>query len=215
VSEPTSGSRTATFTITLSAASSQAISVAFSTADGTALAGSDYLANSGTLTFAPGETTKTIAISVLADSLVESTETFRVLLANASNATIAVGTGTGSITDTPPVSPPPPPPPTTSPGVAVTYTTASQWNSGFVGNLGIRNTGSTPITDWTMEFELAATITNIWGAEIVSRVGNRYTIRAASWNRQIGVNQSISFGFQAATNMFAPPSGFRFNGVAV
>ncbi|MGL4423656.1 MAG: cellulose binding domain-containing protein, partial [Gemmataceae bacterium] len=137
---------------------------------------------------------------------------FSLVLSNPTNATLADATGIGTILGR---TLPPPAPPVINPGVAVAYTTASQWSTGFVGNVSIRNTGTSAINGWTIEFDLAADISNIWGAEIVSRVGNRYTLRAASWNRTIGVNQSISFGFQTATPFIAPPVGFKFNGVSL
>ena len=52
-----------TFTVSLSAACDETVTVNFATADGTALAEGQYVATSGTLTFAPGETTKTITLS--------------------------------------------------------------------------------------------------------------------------------------------------------
>ena len=87
------------FTVTLSSASSSRVTVRFGTANGTAKAGrtGDYTATSGTLTFNPGETTKTVAVAVLNDKLVEPDETFFVNLSRASGATIAVGRGTGTI----------------------------------------------------------------------------------------------------------------------
>ena len=99
VTEGNSGTRTATFTVTLSAASSQPVTVAYATANGTATAGSDYQAGSGTLTFAPGETTKTIPVLVSGDRLAEPNETFVVNLSSPTNATIADGQGVGTITD--------------------------------------------------------------------------------------------------------------------
>lgn len=62
VTEGNIGTRAATFTVTLSAASTQTITVAYTTGDISATAGSDYLAASGTLTFAPGQTSKTITV---------------------------------------------------------------------------------------------------------------------------------------------------------
>jgi len=75
-------------TVTLSAASGQTITVNYSTADGTALAGSDYTASSGTLTFAPGQTSKTVTVTVLGDTVVEGTESFTLNLSGATNATL-------------------------------------------------------------------------------------------------------------------------------
>ena len=60
---------------TLSAASGKAITVDFATSNGTATAGSDYTASSGTLTFAAGTTTKNVPIAVLADAFDEPNET--------------------------------------------------------------------------------------------------------------------------------------------
>lgn len=96
--EGTSGSSTITFTVTLSQASTQAITVDFTTADGTAKSSDgDYNAQSGTLAFAPGTTTRTIAVQINGDPSKEPDETFTIRLSNSSNATIAQGTGTGLI----------------------------------------------------------------------------------------------------------------------
>ncbi|MBV6782890.1 autotransporter domain-containing protein [Xanthomonas campestris pv. trichodesmae] len=97
VNEGNSGTTTATFTVSLSAASGQTVTVNYATADGTATAGSDYVARSGTLTFAPGVTAQGVAVTVNGDTAVEPNETFSVGLSGASNATIARATGTGTI----------------------------------------------------------------------------------------------------------------------
>ncbi|MDV2450049.1 putative Ig domain-containing protein [Xanthomonas hortorum] len=97
VNEGNSGTTTATFTVSLSAASGQTVSVNYATADGTATAGSDYVARSGTLTFAPGTTAQGVAITVNGDTAVEPNETFSVGLSGASNASIARATGAGTI----------------------------------------------------------------------------------------------------------------------
>jgi hypothetical protein len=85
--------------VTLSAASGLPVTVDFATADGTATAGSDYSASSGTLTFAPGVTTQTIVVPLLTDSVVEPPETFLVLLTSPANATLGRGTTTVTIQD--------------------------------------------------------------------------------------------------------------------
>lgn len=107
VTEGDSGSKNATFTVSLSAASTESITVDYGTGNGTATAGSDYTAESGTLTFAAGETSKTISVAVTGDTTVESDETFNVNLSNASNATIGDGQGVGTILNNDLSQPPP------------------------------------------------------------------------------------------------------------
>jgi hypothetical protein len=86
VTEGNSGIGSAVFTVNLSSASLQTITVDYATSNGTAIAGSDYTAVSGTLSFSPGQTTGTITVPVIGDMLDESDETF---LVNLSNSTIA------------------------------------------------------------------------------------------------------------------------------
>lgn len=99
VAEGHTGTTSATFTVTLTGASAQTVSVAYSTGTGTATAGSDYQAASGTLTFAPGEASKTITVPVYGDRVGEPNETFNVNLSGATNATIGDGQGIGTIFD--------------------------------------------------------------------------------------------------------------------
>jgi Calx-beta domain len=99
VSEGNTGTTNAVFTVSLSSPSSHIIAVNFSTADSTAVAGSDYVTNSGTLIFNPGEITKTITVLINGDSLTEGDETFFVNLSNPMNATIADGQGQITIID--------------------------------------------------------------------------------------------------------------------
>jgi probable HAF family extracellular repeat protein len=99
MTEGNSGTTTAVFTVSLSAATSFPVTVCYDTADGTAYAGLDYQSASATLTFAPGETSKTISISVISDRIAEANETFYVNLSQPTNATIAAGQGVGTILD--------------------------------------------------------------------------------------------------------------------
>ncbi|MEO8062897.1 MAG: Calx-beta domain-containing protein [Pseudomonadota bacterium] len=105
--EGNAGTATALFTVTLSAAAAVPVTVNYATADLSATAGSDYTAASGTLTFAAGQTTKTINVTVNGDTTVEPTETFSVTLSAPGAATIAKASGTGTITNDD-VAPPPP-----------------------------------------------------------------------------------------------------------
>jgi hypothetical protein len=97
--EPDAGTIAMTFTVALSTPSGRTVTVAYATANNTATAGSDYNAAMGTVTFAPGETTKSITVAVRGDTTNEPNETFLVNLANPVNASIVAGQGqaTGTI----------------------------------------------------------------------------------------------------------------------
>jgi Calx-beta domain/FG-GAP-like repeat len=97
ITEGNTGTRSANIIVTLSAASNEPVTVDFATADGTAAAGSDYQAASGTLTFVPGETSKSIQVLVNGDTVFEPNETFVVNLTNPNGATIGDGQGVGTI----------------------------------------------------------------------------------------------------------------------
>lgn len=97
-----SSAPTASFTVTLSTAATQTVSVAWTTQNATALAGSDYTAASGTLTFAAGETSKVITITLLANSTQTQTRAFNLLLSSPSNATLADSTALAAITPSTP-----------------------------------------------------------------------------------------------------------------
>jgi YD repeat-containing protein len=86
------------FTVTKAGATSQSHNVSYATANGTATAGSDYTATSGTLTFASGETSKTVAVATTPDTTVEPNETVLLNLSSAANgATISDSQGSGTI----------------------------------------------------------------------------------------------------------------------
>ena len=89
-----------TFTVMLSPAATETVTVDYATADGTATAGDDYTATSGTLTFAPGETTKTIAVPVVVDDVEDDGETLTLTLSNAVGAELTDAEATGTIRNT-------------------------------------------------------------------------------------------------------------------
>ena len=88
------------FAVTLSRAASGTVTVDYATADGTATAGEDYTATSGTLTFAAGVLAQTVAVALLDDAVDEGRETFTLTLSNASGAHIEDGEATGTIVNT-------------------------------------------------------------------------------------------------------------------
>jgi MYXO-CTERM domain-containing protein len=85
--------------VRLQPASPYTVTVAYETRDGSATSGSDYAATAGKLTFAPGDTTRWIAITLVDDKLPEPDETFTVVLSNPTNATLRTATAEVTIRD--------------------------------------------------------------------------------------------------------------------
>ena len=100
VGEGNSGTTQATFVVALSGPASQPVSFSFATANGTATAGSDYVATSGgPVTFAVGEVEKPIVVLVNGDTVDETQETFFLDISNVQNATVSSSRGNGFIND--------------------------------------------------------------------------------------------------------------------
>ena len=91
------------FAVTLNRAASGAVTVEYLTRDGTATAGEDYTATSGTLSFAAGELAQTVSVPILDDALDEGEETFTLQLRNAQGAVIGDGEATGTIENSDPL----------------------------------------------------------------------------------------------------------------
>jgi len=92
--EGDAGLNTFVFNVSLSNPSVETVTVNFATANGTAIAGGDYVANSGTITFSPLSTSATVSVQVTGDTVVEPNETFTVTLSNATNASFISGSQT-------------------------------------------------------------------------------------------------------------------------
>lgn len=99
VTEGNAGTRSVTFNVTLSNPSFQSIFVTLATSDGTAAAGSDYVAKSSSFTFSPSQVATTFNVIVNGDTTSEPNESFFVNLTNPTNATIARSQGIGTIVD--------------------------------------------------------------------------------------------------------------------
>src|SRR5262249_20563036 len=104
VTEGNTGTTGAVFTVSLSAVSGRTATVDFATADGSAVSPGDYTGQAGNLTFAPGVTAQQLTVAVIGDGVFEAGESFTVVLSNPVNATVADGSGLGTITndDAPP-----------------------------------------------------------------------------------------------------------------
>ena len=93
----------AVFTVTLSGARDYPVTVRYATLDGSAAAPGDYAAASGTLTFAPGETSKAVAVTIADDALDEADETFSLVLSDTLNATLADSSAAATVNDDDPL----------------------------------------------------------------------------------------------------------------
>lgn len=134
------------------------------------------------------------------------------------------GGGTSTPSSPPPSSPssPPPsspssPPPSQNPGGAcrVTYAT-NVWTGGFVANVTVANTSSTPLNGWALTFTLpnGQTVANSWNTTLSGNSG-AVTARNVSHNGSIPANGTANFGFQGSySGSFANPSSFALNGTA-
>ena len=99
VHEGDSGARAAVFTVSLSKASTSTVKVSYGTANGTAVKRVDYSRVAGTLSFAPGVTSLTVKVPILADDVIEGDETVALNLSAASGATLTDESGTATILD--------------------------------------------------------------------------------------------------------------------
>src|SRR5262249_1868802 len=153
--------------------------------DGTATAGSDYVAASGTLTFAPSETSKLVHVAVTGDTAAESNETLTLTLSAAHGATIADGIATGTINNDDPAASP-------SGNLDGAFTLVDSWSSGFNGNVVVHNDGSATTT-WQIAIDTPYQITDIWNAKILSHDASGYVIGPAAWNGSIAHDGTTSF----------------------
>ena len=99
IAEGNEGNNSLEFTVSLSEAVEEQVTVNFSTVDNSTVAGEDYVASEGSLTFAPGETSQTISVDIIGDTAVEEDETFFVEIRNAEGVGIADMEAIGTITD--------------------------------------------------------------------------------------------------------------------
>jgi VCBS repeat-containing protein len=167
---------TATFTVTLSAASGQDVTVDYDTTSSTAVIGNDFTATSGTLTFAAGQTTQTITVNINEDNLYEIAETFRVNLSNATNANITDNLGIGTITDN------------DTPTFAVSNVSVSDQTAGFANFIvSLSNPSSVATT-----FSLALTNGTATGGGVDYGSGTATNIQVSTDNGATWVNATTA-----------------------
>ncbi len=106
------------------------------------------------------------------------------------------------------------PPPVTG-TVAVTYQDVNDWGAGFVGQVVITNNTNKPIANWTLAFDFAPSITNIWSAQIATHSGTRYMLQNLAYNAALNPGDKVTFGFQGAPGGKLVPKNGSFNGASV
>jgi hypothetical protein len=123
-------------------------------------------------------------------------------------AAIGSNTGTASVTVLPP----------SNGAISATaaFSVVSTWNSGFQAGITLTNTGTSAITNWILQFNFAASITQNWNATIQNHSGSQYVIDNAGANSSIAPGQSVSFGFLGSPGGIpAAPTNYLLNGVPI
>ena len=179
VTEGDSGSKNLTFTVTLSAASTEEVRVRFSDkGTGTATAGTDYPAFSlQWLDFQPGEFTKTVSISVTGDTVKEPNETIVVELLHPQHATVATPTGTGTITDD-----------DTTPGLSISSPRVTEGDSGSADLTYTVSLTAAGTQQVTVNYADAGTGTATSGTDYTAITGGTLTFAVGITSQDITVS---------------------------
>ena len=199
------------FAVKLSTPSASTVTVAYKTMDGTAKAGVNYVAESGTVTFAPGTTTAIVAADLLGNQPVSSSLTFMLALSSPVGATLvntsatatlipaSVGTSTTTTSATTTTTTT-----TTAPIVLVTPVVTQSWEGGFSDTVTLTNNGSSALTGWEVAITTPDVISGLYNAVTLSHSGDTYILGSESYNAAVAVHGSASFGFQAEGSSAAP-----------
>ncbi|MEU9138218.1 glycoside hydrolase family 18 chitinase [Streptomyces sp. NPDC048404] len=92
-----------------------------------------------------------------------------------------------------------------------TYSKTQDWGTGFEGKWTVKNTGTTAISSWTIQWDFPSgtSVTSAWDADVTSS-GNHWTAKNKSWNGALAAGASVSFGFNGAGS--GSPSNCTLNG---
>ncbi|KUH42864.1 Chitinase [Bacillus mycoides] len=75
-----------------------------------------------------------------------------------------------------------------------TFSVTSNWGSGYNFSIIIKNSGTTPIKNWKLEFDYNGNLTQVWDSKISSKINNHYVITNAGWNGEIPPGGSVTIG---------------------
>ena len=178
VTEGDGGSTNLTFTVTLSPASAQQVTVDYTDAGtGTATSGTDYTAiTDATLTFTAGTTSQTFTVAVTGDTTDETNETIVVTLSNSTNATIATGTGTGTITDD------------DGPTVSVNSPSVTEGDSGSTNLTFTATLSAASVQQVTVDYADATTGTATSGTDYTAITGSTLTFAVGATSQTFNVS---------------------------
>ena len=95
---------------------------------------------------------------------------------------------------------------------AVDFTLVKDWGSGFEGKISITNNTGGNIDTWSLEFDFANPINNIWDAEIAETEAGGYVITHTNWNREIAAGETLTFGFTGDNSVSVEPQNFELDG---
>lgn len=100
-----------------------------------------------------------------------------------------------------------------APSATATYTKVSDWGTGFEGKWTVKNTGTTSLSSWTVEWDFPSgtAVTSAWDADVTSS-GTHWTAKNKSYNGTLAAGASVSFGFNGTGS--GAPSGCRLNGAS-
>ena len=205
VNQPAAGSTNLAFTVTLSPAATNTVTVNFATSNSTAIAGTDFVATNGTLSFSPGVTSRTVAVTILGGSIVSGSKVFTLNLNSPTNAILGNGQALGTI-----VGPAPTPP---ASGVTVGFRVDGDWGAGANIWLTITNATASAINNWTLELDYASTISPYSAATLLSHVGNHHVLTNMSYGI-VPANGTLTFQCSATPGSLgaSQPANFVFNG---
>ena len=220
VQEGNSGPIPMSFTVALSASSTSPVTVDYATSNGTATAGADYTAVSGTLTFSPGETTKTITVPIFGDTDAEPDETFALTLSNPSSGTFTKPTGMGTIQNDDATVPSAPTgvtstagngqatvsftAPASNGGAAITGYTVTSSPGGITAHGSASPISVTGLTNG-VSYTFTVTATNIAGTSAASAASASVTPQAAVTAPGAPTSVTASAGDGQAIVSFTPP----------
>lgn len=107
------------------------------------------------------------------------------------------------------------PRPAVGAGITATLNVTSSWNGGYIAGITVANGSTTPISEWTLSFDLDGNITSSWSSVLQARSGDRYTFTNAAWNGNIAAGGSVTFGIEVTGPAGATLQNVVFNGAGL